>query len=519
MNVRTLSALGTALLLVAGIPQARAQEDSAGPGLEGQIELPLDVLRDKIMGGWAAQTIGVTFGGPTEFRYNGTTIADYEPIPWYDGYMKWYYDNAPGLYDDIYMDLTFVDVLEKVGLDAPATAFAQAFAGADYQLWHANQQARYNIQNGLEPPASGHWHNNPEADDIDFQIEADFAGLMSPGMPSAAAQIADRVGHIMNSGDGYYGGLYVATMYALAFVSDDVEDVVRNALAAIPEESTFHQTISDVIRFHEMYPDDWRRTWFEIHRKWSNDIGCPAGVFDAFNIDAKMNAAWVVLGLLYGDGDFTKTYEIAARAGDDSDCNPASAGGILATIKGYSGIPDYWKQGLAEVEPIDFKYTEISLLDAYELTLKHALQMIERNGGRVEGDRVWIPLQSVPTAPLEQNFAGHHPVREIVLNRDLLDEISFDFDGIGFTIHGYASSRDEQKDDIQAEVYVDGNLVESPVLPTNEQSRRFIPFYRYNLPRGEHTVQIRLIDRPPATRVRLDRVIVYDSEPGAHAHP
>ena len=32
-----------------------------------------------------------------------------------------------------------------------------------------------------------------------------------------------------------------------------------------------------------------------------------------FNIDAKINAAWVVLGLLYGDGDFGKTMEIAAE--------------------------------------------------------------------------------------------------------------------------------------------------------------------------------------------------------------
>ena len=43
--------------------------------------------------------------------------------------------------------------------------------------------ARYNLLRGLAPPASGHWHNNPDADDIDFQIEADFIGLMSPGLP------------------------------------------------------------------------------------------------------------------------------------------------------------------------------------------------------------------------------------------------------------------------------------------------------------------------------------------------
>ena len=45
------------------------------------------------------------------------------------------------------MDLTFVEVFEKEGLDAPASSHAKAFAYADYMLWHANQAARYNIMN------------------------------------------------------------------------------------------------------------------------------------------------------------------------------------------------------------------------------------------------------------------------------------------------------------------------------------------------------------------------------------
>ena len=58
-------------------------------------------LKDKIKGGWAGQTIGVTFGGPMEFRYNGTMINQYQPIPWYDGYIKKVMLENPGLYDDL----------------------------------------------------------------------------------------------------------------------------------------------------------------------------------------------------------------------------------------------------------------------------------------------------------------------------------------------------------------------------------------------------------------------------------
>ena len=108
--------------------------------------------------------------------------------------------------------------------------FADAFANAGYKLWHANQAARYNILNGISAPESGYWKNNPHADDIDFQIEADFAGLMNPCMPNSAAEICDKVGHIMAYGDGYYGGLYVASMYSLAFMYDDINKVVNEAL-------------------------------------------------------------------------------------------------------------------------------------------------------------------------------------------------------------------------------------------------------------------------------------------------
>ena len=39
-------------------------------------EISKNELKDKIKGAWAAQTIGVTFGGPTEFRYLKRVIPD-----------------------------------------------------------------------------------------------------------------------------------------------------------------------------------------------------------------------------------------------------------------------------------------------------------------------------------------------------------------------------------------------------------------------------------------------------------
>jgi hypothetical protein len=479
------------------------------------ITLSKEALKDKIMGGWAGQTIGVTFGGPVEFRFQGTMINDYQPIRWYDGYIKKTMVENPGLYDDLYMDLTFVDVFEKEGIDAPASSHAKAYANAGYVLWHANQAGRYNILNGIDQPKSGHWLNNPHADDIDFQIEADFSGLMAPGLPNTAAEIGDGIGHIMNYGDGWYGGVYVGAMYSLAFVSNDVKYIVKEALKAIPTESTFYKCIADVIKWHEMYPTDWKRNWFEIQKKWSDDIGCPDGVFHAFNIDAKINAAYIVLGLLYGQGDFTRTLQISARAGQDADCNPSSAAGILGTMLGYNKIPEYWKMGLKEAEDIKFKYTTMSLNDVYEMGYKHAVQVVEKNGGKQDGDNIVIPVQTPKAVRFEQSFSGHFPIEKRPVHKDMEEEFVFDFEGNGFVVMGEASPKHGSNWDykgsfvFEAELYIDDQKIETVKLPANYTKRRLELFWKYQLPKAKHSVKIKLLNPDSEFKLRVTDIVLY----------
>ena len=476
-------------------------------------KISLDVLKDKIKGGWVGQTIGCTFGGPVEFRHQSSFIHDYKPIKWDETLLKWWYDNAPGLYDDIYMDLTFVQVFEEKGLDAPADDFARAFANADYFLWHANMTARYNILRGIMPPQSGHWLNNPHADDIDFQIEADFAGLMSPGMVNTASEICDKIGHIMNYGDGWYGGVYVAAMYALAFISDDIDYIVNEGLKVIPKESQYYQCMADVIKWCKQYPDNWKMTWFKVQEKWGEDIGCPDGVFTTFNIDAKINSAWILLGLLYGKGDFGKTISISTRAGDDADCNPASAGGILGALLGYSKIPDFWKQGLDKVEDRDFKYTTMSLNDTYDASYRQALQLIKRNGGKVKKQEAIIKVQEPKPVRLEVGFEGHYPVERRMLGIKFINEASFEFEGIGFAVTGRTVKKGDKDHTFHVQMYIDNKLVETSDLPTVYIKRKNTPFWKYKLPKGKHIVKLKILNQTEDAAIELNDLIVYSDKP------
>lgn len=470
-------------------------------------------LKDKIMGGWAGQTIAVTFGGPYEFRYKGTYIQDYQPLTWYDGYLKKTMLGNPGLYDDLYMDLTFVDVFERLGLDAPVDSFASAFAHAGYMLWHANQAARYNILQGIKAPQSGDWRNNPHADDIDYQIEADFAGLMSPGMPNLASAISDKIGHIMNYGDGWYGGVFVGAMYSLAFTTKDVNKVVSGALKTIPAASQFYKCIADVIKWHAQYPSDWQRTWFEIQRKWSSEVGCPDGVFDSFDIDAKLNAAYVVLGMLYGNGDYTKTLEIATRAGQDADCNPSTAGGVLGTMLGYKNIPAKWKLGLTEAEDIDFKYTTMSLRKVYEIGYRHALENVKAHGAVVAGDSVRIIVQEPMAVRLEVGFPGMRPVLKQEWSKSDVKEAGFEFDGTGYVLRGMAVSTKAGPNDVvlELQVTVDGGSPETVKLPVSFTTRRHDLAWVYGLPKGHHKVTVKLLNPNGEGRVDTTDYIVYDT--------
>ena len=480
--------------------------------LPAEVTISREELSDKIKGGWAGQTIGVTYGGPTEFKYNGRIIPDSMEIPWPEtGYARDWFENRSWLYDDIYMDLTFVEVFEEYGLDAPVEKFANAFAYAEYPLWHANQAARYNIINGIMPPESGFWKNNPHADDIDFQIESDFAGLMSPGMPATASKICDKIGHIMNYGDGWYGGVYVSAMYSLAFISSDIDFIVKEGLKMIPQESDFYKLISDVITWSAEQPD-WKKTWYLLEDKWGNKETCPKGFSIPFNIEAKMNCAYILMGLLYGEGDMGKTVEISTRCGADSDCNPSNAAGILGTAIGYSNIPDRWLNNIREVEDQLFPFTSLSLNDTYHLTLKHAIESIKKEGGKVSGEKITITVQKPEAVRFEESFSGITPSVKIPVDKKLTRKgFVHEFNGRGILISAEFPGKRSSTGNYVAEIRVsiDGEHVETVEFPADFKVRKLDLYWNFDLKDGQHVVNLDLINPDPENYINLNYIIEY----------
>jgi len=486
------------------------------------------LLEDKVRGGWAGQMIGVAFGAPTEFRSNGKIL---------EGELKWTPDMLANTIhqDDLYVEMTFAEVMDRVGLDATTEQYGEMFRDSQYSLWHANAGARRNLARGIKAPMSGHPDYNVHANDIDFQIEADFIGLMCPGLPQASNHYADRVGRVMNYGDGLYGGMLFGAMYAAAYFETDPRRVVEQGLLAIPAGSGYAQLVRDVLAWHAADPADWRKTWHLIEDKWDRDDPCPDGALAPFNIDARINGAYVVLGLLYGDGDFGKTLEISTRAGQDSDCNPSSAAGILGVMLGYERIPETWKAGIPLLADTKFEFTQYSFNGIVASTLARAEKIIAAAGGTVGPEEVVVPVQSPKAPPLEQWDPGV-PVARIEHDQPAWswkggwtterrgssgsvkraggagDEAALAFEGTGVAIVGTMT-----QDGGRADVYLDGAKAGEIDAWIPERTHDNDYWHVTGLANGPHTVRIVVrADADARSRGRLvqvERAIVFRPRP------
>jgi hypothetical protein len=489
--------------------------------------LPLAELRDRIAGGWAGQMIGVSFGAPTEFRFLAKMNEGDLP--------NWRPDNVADALDqdDLYVDMTFARVLDDKGLSATTDDFGRMFRDAKYHLWHANLAARRALRRGVPATQSGTPAYNVHANDIDFQIESDFIGLMSPGLPASANQVCLRAGRVMNSGDGIYGGMFISGMYAAAFFESDPRRIVEAGLASMPSTSPYARLITDVLRWSAQYPDDWKKTWTLIEETWDKREPCPAGAGAPFNIDAKLNGGYVALGLLYGHGDFSRTIEIATRAGQDSDCNPSSAAGILGVTLGYSKIPDAWKSGIPAIADQKFNYTDYSFNGIVDSTQARALALIRSTGGRVDGDtaiietqapkppksRIWddygSPVERIAATDARWTWTGTwtppNTSGRISRRADARGaDASVTFSGTGAVLVGSYLPEGGK-----ADVYLDGRLDRTVDVNSDEDQGKGDEsvWHRFGLKNGPHTV--RLVVRGEAmydskgTAVSLQDLVVF----------
>jgi ADP-ribosylglycohydrolase len=296
----------------------------------------------RVYAGVLGKIIGVYLGRPFE-------QWPYEKIAATFGEVKFYVHEqvkAPLIVtdDDITGTFTFVRALQDNGISSAITAEQIGWNWLNYIienrtiLWWgglgyaAEHTAFLRLKNGIPAPRSGSIELNgwQVAEEIGSQIFIEGWAMVAPGNPALAVELARKAASVSHDREGIYGAQVIAAMASQAFVENDLNALLDCALTFIPAESEIARCIADVRQWRRE-ESDWRKTREKIVEKWGYErygTNCPI----------VSNHAIVMLGLLYGDDDFSKSLQITCNAAYDTDCNAANVGAILGIKNGLSSI-------------------------------------------------------------------------------------------------------------------------------------------------------------------------------------
>ncbi len=295
-------------------------------GHENKMESISD-LEDKIYSGWLGQLAGASFGTAIE-GYTGENISKVY------GDVTTYITDPETMNDDVVYELILLDVFSKMGRKISSREIGLEWVKQLSFGWSAEWIALQNLRNGYLPPESGS-HRNPFSDWIGAQMRGMICGMLAPGWPLEAARLAHVDGVVSHSANGVYGEIFAAVLTSLAFVEDDLKQIILSAAEYIPKGSEYKKNLDYVLKTirHVDNPED---TW-----KLFDDF------FKKYNwIHAYPNMASDVLALWYGEGDMTRTFSLLAKAGMDVDCNGGLVGNVLGVI---NGVPATWAEPIGDL--------------------------------------------------------------------------------------------------------------------------------------------------------------------------
>lgn len=194
------------------------------------------------------------------------------------------------------------------------------------------------LKSGVEAPESGSMECNGRvvAEQIGAQIFIDGWGMISPGDPERAADLARRAASVSHDGEAIHGAQVVAAMEAQAFVESDIGALLDVGTSLIPKDSLIRRLIADLREWRDMY-DDWRESFHRIVANYG---------YDKYGGNCHMvpNHALIILALLYCQDSFSRALRIVNTAGWDTDCNSGNVGCLMGIKNGLQGLddgPDY----------------------------------------------------------------------------------------------------------------------------------------------------------------------------------
>ena len=188
------------------------------------------------------------------------------------------------------------------------------------------------LKAGHRPPGSGSAELNGlvVSEQIGSQIFIDGWGLIAPGAPRLAAELARRAAVVSHDGEAVFGAQMVAAMEAAAFTKSDIDEIIDAGLSTIPADCLIAQLAADVRAWHAREPD-WRVARGLLDERYG---------YHRYGGGCHMvpNHGLILLSILYSQGDFGRAMTIVNTAGWDTDCNSGNVGCLLGLISGLDSI-------------------------------------------------------------------------------------------------------------------------------------------------------------------------------------
>ncbi|ASN22045.1 ADP-ribosylglycohydrolase family protein [Arthrobacter sp. YN] len=367
-----------------GVEAIRESLPAAPPVTEAESS----TLADKIHAAWLGRIAGCNLGKPVELGDYWTSdhikaylqlagaypLRDYVPAldPMPTGFELrecWTETtlgnvNGSSRDDDIDYSILALHLLETHGADLSPEHVADAWTALLplRQVFTAERAAYINITNGLTGPDIANYRN-PYREWIGAQIRGDVYGYVFPGDPWKAAELAFQDASLSHVANGVYGEMWAAALISAAFTSNDASEAVKVSLSVVPPGSRLAEAIHAVLQLHKDGLD-WDQALKQIqslygHYSWVHTVN---------------NAALVVAGLLWGEGDYTRSVGLTVMGGWDTDSNGATVGSVAGILAGTAKLPSHLIDPLQDrVRSALFGFDNARISDLAERTFSLAV--------------------------------------------------------------------------------------------------------------------------------------------------
>jgi hypothetical protein len=303
--------------------------------------------------------------------------------------------------DDWYYEMIAVRGFEKHGIGMTIEQLGEMWKEHQCGSWGSSAEARKLLEKGVKSPLSGHPLYNRYWFTIGPQFSADVYRALAPGMPDLAAKMAREYGHVNGYAEGTDGAVFVATAISLGFIENDPKTIVRKAASIIHKSSPYRQCLDMVI---------------QLAGQGKNAKEVLDAVEDKYHIqypatnNAVANGGIIAASLWFGEADFLKTLNLAARSLDftDADCNAANAIGVIMAMKGSAAIPQKLNAQLGDrikgekMGPVTFKQPiDESVIELAKRTAIVGEKILMNAGAVKNGNTFEIPIHPIVTQPAE----------------------------------------------------------------------------------------------------------------------